>query len=207
MENKQYDFTGWATRNDLRCSDGRIIRKDAFKHCDGQTVPLCWGHRHDDPQRVLGHALLKNHEEGVRCYGVFNDTEQGQVAKQLVEHGDVVSLSIYANQLKQNGSDVIHGAIREVSLVLAGANPGAFIDNFIRHGENFVESEDEGIIYADQDIELYHAEEPKSEEKKTEEKPMEEKKTEKSEKSLKEAWEAMTKKLTEDEVNLIYGTG
>lgn len=152
----KYDFSGWATRANLKCSDGRTILKDAFKDCDGMVVPLCWGHQHDDPARVLGHALLENREDGVYTYGTFNDTEQGQNAKRLVEHGDVVSLSIYANQLKQQGANVLHGAIREVSLVLAGANPGAFIDSVIKHGE---ESDEEAVIYSGEDISIFHADE------------------------------------------------
>ena len=155
---KTYDFSGWATRNNLRCSDGRTIMKDAFKHNDGQTVPLVWNHQHNDPLNVLGHALLKNREEGVYAYCKFNETESGKNAKLLVEHGDVSALSIYANQLKQQGPNVIHGAIREVSLVLAGANPGAFIDSVMRHGE---ESDDEAIIYTGEDISLFHADEKK----------------------------------------------
>lgn len=152
----KYDFSGWATRNDLKCSDGRTIRKDAFKHCDGTTVPIIWNHQHNDAFNVLGHALLENREEGVYAYGTFNDSEAGQHAKLLVEHGDVNALSIYANGLKQNGGDVLHGNIREVSLVLAGANPGAFIENVMSHGE---ESEEEAVIYNDETIELFHAEE------------------------------------------------
>ena len=152
----KYDFSGWATRNDLKCSDGRTIRKDAFKHCDGQTVPIIWNHQHNDAFNVLGHAVLENREEGVYTYGTFNDSEAGQHAKLLVQHGDVNALSIYANGLKQNGGDVIHGNIKEVSLVLAGANPGAFIDNVMSHGE---ESEEEAVIYNDETIELFHAEE------------------------------------------------
>lgn len=128
-----FDFSGWATRNDLQCSDGRIIRKDAFKHCDGMTVPLVWNHQHNSPDEVLGHALLENRDEGVYAYGKFNDTESGQNAKLLVKHGDVNQLSIYANKLKQQGCNVIHGAIREVSLVLAGANLGAYIETVMMH--------------------------------------------------------------------------
>lgn len=155
---EKFDFSGWATRNDLKCSDGRIIRKDAFKHNDGQKVPLVWNHQHNDPNEVLGHALLENRDEGVYAYGFFNDTESGRTAKALVQHGDITALSIYANQLKQQGSNVTHGAIREVSLVMAGANPGAFIDSFMAHGED---SDDEAIIYTDEEISLYHAEEEK----------------------------------------------
>lgn len=149
-----YDFAGWATRNNLKCSDGRTIMKDAFKDNDGQKVPLVWNHDHNQPFSVLGHALLQNRDDGVYAYCKFNDTESGQAAKQLVEHGDVCSLSIYANKLKQQGGKVLHGAIREVSLVLAGANPGAFIDSIMKHGE---ESDEEAVIFSGEDIELTHA--------------------------------------------------
>ena len=152
MEN--YDFCGWATRNDLKCSDGRIIRKDAFKANDGAKVPLVWNHQHSDPDEVLGHAILENRDEGVYAYCTFNESESGQTAKLLVQHGDVDALSIYANQLKQQGPNVTHGNIREVSLVLAGANPGAFIESIIQHGE---ESDEEGIIYTGENITLSHA--------------------------------------------------
>lgn len=161
---KTYDFGGWATRNNLKCSDGRIIMKDAFKHNDGQTVPLVWNHKHNEAFNVLGHAQLENRDEGVYAYCTFNDTEQGKNAKMLVQHGDVVSLSIYANQLKQKGSEVMHGVIREVSLVLAGANPGAFIDSVMVHGE---ESDEEAFIYTgEESLSLYHADDKKEEEKK-----------------------------------------
>lgn len=146
---EKYDFHGWATRNDLRCSDGRIIRRDAFKHCDGKIVPLVWNHRHDDPTNVLGHALLENREDGVYAYCAFNDSEAGKAARLLVEHGDISALSIFANGLKQDGSNVLHGDIKEVSLVLAGANPGASIANVIRHGETV---EDEADIYTGEDF-------------------------------------------------------
>ena len=149
-----YDFSGWATRNNIRCSDGRTILKDAFKECDGQIVPLVWNHRHDESTNVLGHALLENRDEGVYAYCSFNDTVHGQNAKSLVEHGDITQLSIFANKLKQQGSNVMHGVIREVSLVLAGANPGAFIDSIIQHGE---ESEEEAVIYTGEDIVLEHS--------------------------------------------------
>lgn len=152
MEN--YDFCGWATKNDLKCADGRIIRKDAFKINDGQKVPLVWNHDHMDPYRVIGHALLENRDEGVYTYGYFNDTDLGKTAKVYVQHGDINSLSIYANQLKQQGPNVMHGNIREVSLVLAGANPGACIESVISHGE---EVEEEGIIHTGDIIELYHS--------------------------------------------------
>ena len=173
---ESYDFSGWATRNNLKCSDGRTIMKDAFKHCDGKKVPLVWNHQHNESANVLGHALLKNREEGVYAYCKFNDTESGQNAKMLVEHGDISALSIYANQLKQQGGNVLHGAIREVSLVLAGANPGAFIDAVMMHSDD---DEFEATIYTGEDISLNHADETASEsdelshaEEKKEEKPM-----------------------------------
>ena len=170
---EKYDFSGWVTKNNLKCSDGRTIMKDAFKHNDGQKVPLVWNHQHNDPNEVLGYVLLHNQDEGVYGYGTFNDTESGQTAKLLVQHGDVNALSIYANQLKQSMSNVTHGNIREVSLVLAGANPGAYIDSIIMHGE---ESEDEAIIYSGEDIEIYHADgDDKSGENKEEKEPMSEK--------------------------------
>ena len=149
----KYDFHGWATRNDLKCSDGRVIRRDAFKDCDGKIVPLVWNHRHDDPSNVLGHALLKNQEDGVYAYCTFNESEAGKAAKLLVEHGDISALSIFANQLKQEGSNVLHGDIKEVSLVMAGANPGASISNVMRHGEMV---EDEADIYTGEDFILEH---------------------------------------------------
>ena len=155
----KYDFSGWATRNNIKCSDGRTILRDAFKHNDGQTVPLVWNHQHNESANVLGHAVLENREEGVYAYCTFNDTEAGKNAKLLVEHGDVTALSIYANQLKQNGSNVMHGTIREVSLVLAGANPGAFIDSIIRHGEF---CEDEAVIYTGENLSLEHADQKPS---------------------------------------------
>ena len=156
---KKYDFSGWATRNNLRCSDGRTICKDAFKANDGQTVPLVWNHQHNEPFNVLGHALLENRSDGVYAYCTFNDTESGRAAKQLVEHGDVSALSIYANQLRQQGSNVLHGMIREVSLVLAGANPGAFIESVLSHGE---ESDEEAVIYTGETI-LMHSDEQEEE--------------------------------------------
>ena len=175
---EKYDFSGWVTKNNLKCSDGRTIMKDAFKHNDGQKVPLVWNHQHNDPNEVLGYVLLHNQDEGVYGYGTFNDTESGQTAKLLVQHGDVNALSIYANQLKQSMSNVTHGNIREVSLVLAGANPGAYIDSIIMHGE---ESEDEAIIYSGEDIEIYHADgDDKSGENKEEKEPMSEKNDDKT---------------------------
>lgn len=160
-----YDFSGWATRNNIRCSDGRTIMRDAFKAQDGQVVPLVWNHRHNEPENVLGHAKLENRENGVYAYCTFNDTESGKNAKLLVEHGDVNALSIYANRLKQQGGNVLHGAIREVSLVLAGANPGAFIDSVISHGE---ESDEEAVIYSGDILELSHADDEKTNKKEEE---------------------------------------
>lgn len=149
-----YDFSGWATRNDLKCSDGRVIRSGAFKDCDGKQVPLVWQHQHNGVENVLGHAILENRPEGVYTYAVFNNTESGKMAKEAVQNGDIKQLSIYANKLKQNGSNVMHGVIREVSLVLAGANPGAMIDTVIAHSDD---GSEEAVIYTDTDIELYHA--------------------------------------------------
>ena len=191
----KYDFSGWATKNNLRCSDGRTIMKDAFKHNDGQTVPLVWNHQHNDPLNILGHALLENREEGVYAYCKFNDTEAGRNAKMLVEHGDVTALSIYANKLKQKGGNVEHGVIREVSLVLAGANPGAFIDSVIRHGES---SDEEGVIYTGENLELYHAEENQNENegKKEEAKEVDNKK----EKTVQDVFDT----LTEEQKNVVY---
>ena len=162
----KYDFSGWATRTNLRCSDGRTIMKDAFKGCDGKTVPLVWNHQHDDPNSVLGHAVLENRNDGVYAYCTFNNTPKGRNSKLLVEHGDVSALSIYANQLQQNGGSVVHGAIREVSLVLAGANPGAFIDAVLKHGEMV---EDEAIIYTGENLSLFDDEESPVKEEKPEE--------------------------------------
>lgn len=190
--NKDYDFGGWATRNNIKCSDGRTILKDAFKQNDGQKVPLVWNHQHDDPNEVLGHAVLENREEGVYAYCKFNDTESGQTAKSLVANGDVDKLSIYANKLKTHMNNVMHGCIREVSLVLAGANPGAFIDTVISHGEG-AESEEEGVIYTDEHIEMlqhsYEDDENKNEKGETDmeedkKEELEDKKDEKDEKEL-----------------------
>lgn len=184
---KTYDFAGWATRNNVRCADGRTILRNAFKENDGQKVPLVWNHRHDDPYTVLGHALLENRDEGVYAYCKFNNTESGQNAKELVQHGDITSLSIYANRLQQDGGNVVHGVIREVSLVLAGANPKAVIANVIQHGE---ELNDEAQIYFDEPLVLEHADEDKKEktmveDKKEEEKTMvDEKKTSENEETI-----------------------
>lgn len=189
----KYDFSGWATKNNLKCSDGRTILRDAFKHNDGQTVPLVWNHQHNDPLNVLGHALLENRESGVYAYCKFNDTEAGRNAKMLVEHGDVTALSIYANQLKQKGGNVEHGVIREVSLVLAGANPGAFIDSILRHGES---SDEEGVIYTGEKLVLVHADEKSQNEKKEEEKKVAEGK----ERTVQDVVDSMT----EEQRNVMY---
>lgn len=149
----EYDFCGWATKNDLLCSDGRTIRKNAFAHQDGEIVPMVWNHDHKSMENVVGHAMLKNMPDGVYTYGVFNDTPNGRNAKQLVQHGDISALSIFANKLKQKGNDVLHGQIREVSLVYAGANPGAFIENVITHGE---EDGDSGVVYTGENLILEH---------------------------------------------------
>ncbi len=154
MEN--YDFCGWATKNNLRCSDGRTIRHNAFKASDGKIVPLVWNHAHGEPENVLGHALLENRDKGVYCYGTFNDTATGQIAKTLVQHGDISALSIYAGGLKQIASDVVYGDIKEVSLVHAGANPGAYIETVIAHSED---CDEEAIIYTGEEISMYHSDE------------------------------------------------
>lgn len=158
-----YDFSGWATRNDLQCSDGRTIRRDAFKGNDGAVVPLVWNHEHNDPNAVLGHAMLENRDDGVYAYGTFNDTEQGQHAKKLLQNGDVRSLSVWANQLKQIGGDVIHGNIRELSLVLSGANPGAYVDFVMAHSDD-----EEDTLYAnyDENLMIWHPDQPPVDNKK-----------------------------------------
>ena len=164
---KKYDFSGWATKNDLKCSDGRVIRKDAFKDLDGARVPLVWEHQHDSYENILGHADLENRAEGVYAYCTFNDNEAGRDVREIVRHGDITQLSIYANKLKQVGGDVVHGIIREVSLVLAGANPGARIDTVfaLEHAEG-EEDTQEGIIFTPELIELYHSDKEEESEKK-----------------------------------------
>ena len=203
--NKDYDFGGWATKNNIKCSDGRTILKDAFKQNDGQKVPLVWNHQHNDPSEVLGHALLENREEGVYAYCKFNNTESGQTAKSLVTNGDVDKLSIYANKLKTHMNNVMHGCIREVSLVLAGANPGAFIDTVISHGED-AEAEEEGIIYTDEHIEtIEHSDDESYKKGETDmedenKKVDEEKKDENNEKTIQEVFET----LNEEQKNAVY---
>lgn len=202
-------FSGWATRNDLLCGDGRTIRQNAFKDDDGRTVPLIWNHDHTNQDAVLGHALLENRDEGVYAYCTFNlDTDQGKNAKKLVDHGDVRSLSIYANKLKHIGSDVIHGSIKELSLVLAGANPGAYIDFVMAH-----EEDGEDAVYANYDenaLVIYHSDE-KAEENKKEDKPMAEEvkkpeaeNTPEGDKTVKEVWDGLMKKVTKEEEAVIY---
>ena len=180
---KDYDFSGWATKNNLLCSDGRTILKDAFKSDDGVTVPLVWNHQHNEPDNVLGHALLENRDDGVYAYCKLNDTEKGRTTKELIKHGDISALSIYANQLKQQGGKVIHGSIREVSVVLAGANPGAFIDSVICHND---ESDEEAVIYSGESISLAHAEQTTE--------------TKKEKKTVKEIFDT----LNEEQKNVVY---
>lgn len=191
----KYDFSGWATKNNIRCSDGRTILKDAFKQHDGQTVPLVWNHQHNESANVLGHAVLENRDEGVYAYCTFNDTEAGKNAKLLVEHGDVTALSIYANQLKQKGSNVMHGTIREVSLVLAGANPGAFIDSVIRHGEF---CDDEAVIYTGEELTLQHADDPSDKADKKDKKGDDE--VDNNEKTIQDVFDT----LNEEQKNVVY---
>ncbi len=199
-----YDFSGWATRNNIECSDGRTIMKDAFKDNDGQKVPLVWNHQHDDPNEVLGHALLENRDEGVYAYCKFNDTESGQTAKSLVLNGDVDKLSIYANKLKSNMKQVVHGCIREVSLVLAGANPGAYIDSVVVHADG-AEDEEEGTIYTDEQISVNaeHSEEKSEEKEETEMNDNSEIKhaeTETEEKTVQEVFDT----LTDEQKEVVY---
>lgn len=195
MEN--FDFSGWATKYDTLCSDGRIIRRDAFKHLDGKKVPLIWGHQHNDPNAVLGHALLEDRKDGMWAYGKFNTTESGKNAKMLVESGDIEALSIYANQLQQSGPNVMHGNIRELSLVVAGANPGASIQSvIIQHGDDETLLEDEGIIYTDETITLAHADNAQKEETKV----AEETKKVEGEKTVAEVFDT----LTEEQKTVVY---
>lgn len=200
---KGYDFSGWATKNNLKCSDGRVILRDAFKHNDGNTVPLVWNHQHNEAANILGHAVLENRNEGVYAYCKFNDTDAGRNAKVLVEHGDVSALSIYANQLQQQGSNVKHGVIREVSLVLAGANPGAFIDSVMKHGEA---SDEEAVIYTGETLEHSECKTDKKDEasedvKDTDKEGDKELKHEKEDnKTVKDVFNT----LTEEQKNVVY---
>lgn len=195
---KDFNFGGWATRNDLLCGDGRTIRKNAFKDNDGQTVPLIWNHDHTNPDAVLGHALLENREEGVYAHCRFNDTESGQHAKALVENGDVRSLSIYANKLKQIGGDVVHGCIRELSLVLAGANPGAYIDYVVAHGDD--EDDSAYINYDENAIALYHSEPQESDKNEKSDKEKNTMAENKNEKTVEEVFNS----LTEEQKEVVY---
>lgn len=198
MGKMNVDFSGWATRNDMLCSDGRTIRKDAFKNNDGQKVPLVWNHNHNDPNNILGHAMLENRDNGVYAYCTLNDTEAGLAAKKLIKHGDIRSLSIFANQLKQADGNVLHGMIREVSLVLAGANPGAFIDSVMMHGD-----EEDGIIVGyDENITLYHNSDNDKEEKET--MPQSDKKKLNSEVDNEETVGDVFDTLTEKQKNVVY---
>lgn len=190
-----YDFSGWATKNDLKCSDGRTIRKDAFKDCDGMTVPLVWNHDHTEAFNVLGHAELENRPEGVYTYGYLNDTEMGRHAKELVRHGDITSLSIYANKLQQVGGNVMHGVIREVSLVLAPANPGAHITDVIEHSDIMGDYEDgDAYIECGDAPVLRHEEESKPEE---ELKHNDEGENKMADKTLKDVIDTMTEEQKE----------
>ena len=191
----KYDFSGWATKNDLLCADGRTIKKDAFKSQDGQTVPLVWGHDHSDPNRVLGHALLENRDEGVYAYCSFNDSDSAKAAKKLLKHGDVRSLSICAGQLKQAGANVMHGIIYELSLVLGGANPGAFVDTIMAHGDD---TEDKLILGYDENIMIYHSADDEKDD------PGEKKPGENSDDGKEETVEDVFNTLTEKQKTVVY---
>lgn len=198
---EKYDFSGWATRNNLKCTDGRVIMNNAFKHNDGRKVPLVWNHQHDNPHNVLGHAVLENREEGVYAYGVFNDTDSAQAAKLLVQHGDVTSLSIWANRLQEKQKQVFHGDIREVSLVLAGANPGAKIESIMKHEDG---SDEEAIIFNDrEDLVLSHADKSEPEEPAKEPEPEKKKEEEpvaNEDKTVQEVFDT----LTEEQKTVVY---
>lgn len=205
-----YDFAGWASRNNLRCGDGRIIRKDAFAAQDGATVPLCWNHIHDDPTKILGHAVLENRDEGLYTYGFLNDSPAGKSMKESLKHGDVTSMSIWANNLDQVGPDVLHGVVRDVSLVVAGRNPGAFIESVMVHGMPMEDGDEQGILYTGDDIlvnnqieqagDIQHADESKKEEKSVAEGKPEEKKESEKEKTVGEIFDT----LTEEQKTVVY---
>ena len=204
VSESNYDFAGWATRNDIKCADGRTIRRDAFKNCDGKIVPIVWNHNHDGPEYVLGHGLLRNLPEGVRVYGLLNNTSSGETAKACLMSGDINGLSIYANQLKQTRSkDVLHGNIREVSLVLAGANPGAYIDDIVVHSDESDEGyvDGEAFIFSE-GLELFHAEpkQPKSDDKKEDSTVAESTKTTDDEKTVGDVFD----ELTEEQKQVVY---
>lgn len=195
----KYDFSGWATKNDVKCSDGRVIKRDAFKDDDGQTVPLVWNHQHNDPNEILGHALLENRADGVYAYCKFNDTESGRTARSLVLNGDVDKLSIYANRLKSEKNNVVHGCIREVSLVLAGANPGAFIDSVVMHGED-TDGEEEGVIYTDETISVLEHSDESSEDSEDADEEKEDTKEMKETKEVEKTEEVESTKNESEEV-------
>lgn len=201
-----YDFHGWATKANLKCSDGRTIMKDAFKNNDGQTVPLVWNHQHDDPCNVLGHALLENRDEGVYAYCSFNNTEAGQLGKELVQHGDITHLSIYANRLQQQGGNVLHGEIREVSLVHAGANPGATITSVIAHSDTGepITSEDECIIHTGLEFKLGDEEEEKEELSHADEEEKEEKTDKKEEETKEKTVQDVIDSMNEEQKTVFY---
>lgn len=223
-DNSKYDFGAYATKNDILCADGRTIRKDAFKDCDGKVVPLIWNHDHDNPYSVIGHALLENRDDGVYSYLSFNDSDLGKHCKGLVEHGDVKGVSIYANKLKQDGGNVLHGIIRELSLVLAGANPGAYIDTVLAHGDDL---EDGLVAYIPEEemtgLEVKHSEENKEEEQTEEKKEQPEENSAKkdteseelehseegenkmSERVVGDVIKDIEKKLTDEEMSVFYG--
>ena len=203
---KNYDFSGWATKADLLCSDGRVISKHAFEHCDGMKVPLCWNHKHNSPEEVLGHALLESRDDGIYAYGYFNDTESGQNAKICVQHGDINALSIYANKLKQQGRNVIHGMIREVSLVHCGANPGAFIDSVIMHSDD---SSQEGAIYTGEIFDyvseaISHADNSEKGEKEVAEETKKPETTPENENEKEETVEDVFNTLSEKQKTVVY---
>ena len=207
MKYDDYDFSGWASKNDLRCSDGKIIKHGAFASQDGKRVPLFWNHEHNDVSKVLGHAILENRDEGVYTYGYFNNTTGAQSAKECLAHGDVVSMSIWANNLDLNGSEVLHGVIREVSLVPAGANPGAFVESVIAHGQPMEDYDEECILYTGESIELHHSDVPAKEEEKPKEKeePKEEKEKPKEEKSEKDMTiQDVVDSMTETQRRVLY---
>ena len=220
MVTKPYDFSGWATKNDLRCADGRIIRHNAFKVDDGKTVPLVWNHQHNSIEHVLGHAMLENRDKGVYCYGVFNKTPGGQNAKECLHNGDITGISIWANNLDEDDNhNVRHGVIREVSLVMAGANPGAFVESVVAHGEPMEPYEEEGIFYTGDDIHIEHSIEEKSEEEdkelehsadnkepeKKEDTKEKESKMDKPEEKKEKTVQDVIDTMNEEQQNVLYG--
>lgn len=199
MNKDQADFSGWATRDNLQCSDGRTIRHGAFKDCDGKTVPLFWNHQHNSPDKVLGHALLENRPDGVYAYCFLNDTDSGKAARMLIKHGDIEALSIFANRLKQQGGDVLHGVIREVSLVFAGANPGALIENIMIHGD---EPDEAAYIWSGEPLDIVHSDSPSEEKKPAEDKKEGSKKSEDDDDG--ETVEDVVNSMTEKQKKVMY---